>query len=141
MSLVTFYIWEAAILFSFFLANRNGISIYFNNMKNAFIQANKCYQVVRRQRYAFLTWYIFIFNITMKFMNINPYYLIELELRHLHRRFDHLFVKYLYNFFERSGHNINLLMLEYLTKYRHHCQKYEKALETFSFFLKDDADF
>lgn len=128
-SLVTFYIVEAVISFLFYLANMDQIDVCFNNMKNALMQVNKHYQVVRQYRHAFLTLYISTFNIIMDSININSYYLTDFELQRL------------YILFKRSGHNVNLLMFKYLIKYGHYCQKHRKSPERFSLILKDDANF
>ena len=72
---------------------------------------------------------------------LNPCYLTDIELQRLHRRFGHPSVHRLHQLLERSGHNVELQALQYLTKYCEHCQKYSRSPGRFAFTLKDDLDF
>jgi hypothetical protein len=68
--------------------------------------------------------------------------LIEVELRRLHRRFDHSSARRLYEILTRSDHdNVESRVIEHLNKYCHHCQLHEKSSERFSFSIRDDAEF
>ena len=69
-------------------------------------------------------------------------HLTKTELRQLHRRFRHPFIRRLTKVLEHAGHsNINRHMIKYLTKYCKHCQLYSKSLGRFKFTLKDDYNF
>lgn len=119
----------------------NQIDIYFNNLKNALIEGNKCYQIVRWYKNAFLIWYTSIFNIIIESINVNPCYQTNLELWSLHQWFSYLSIKRLHILIDRSGHNIDFSLFEYLIKYCYYCQKYGKSPRKFSFTLNNDADF
>ncbi len=68
--------------------------------------------------------------------------MIEVELRRLHRRFDHSSTRCLYEILTRSDHdNVESRVIEHLNKYCHHCQLHEKSPERFSFSIRDDAEF
>ncbi len=68
--------------------------------------------------------------------------LIEIELRRLHRRFDHLSARRLYEILTRSDHDdVESRVIEHLNKYCHHCQMHEKSSERFSFSIRDDLEF
>jgi hypothetical protein len=75
------------------------------------------------------------------FFNLNLCYLIETELRQLHRRFDHLFTKRLHDLLERTKQEVKKSALENLIKFCTFCQKYVKLSERFKFILKDDVHF
>jgi hypothetical protein len=76
-----------------------------------------------------------------EFFNLNLCYLIKSELRQLHRRFDHLSIKKLYDLLERFDHEVKKSMLKKLIKFCIFCQKHEKSLERFKFILRDDVNF
>jgi hypothetical protein len=42
---------------------------------------------------------------------------------------------------DRLNHDVNFQAIEYLIKYCHHCQLYEKSSNRFNFTLKDDIEF
>jgi hypothetical protein len=73
--------------------------------------------------------------------DLNLCYLIETELRQLHRRFDHSSIRKLYDLLERASHEVKKPALEKLTKFCTFCQKYAKFSERFKFTLKDDVNF
>lgn len=141
MGLIIFYIVVNAILFLLCLAKINRMSINFNNIKNTLMQKNQRFQVVRRYKHPSFVQYTSIFNITIKFINVNPCYLTNFELQRLHQRFDHPSIKRLHILLERSGHNVNLSILKYLTKYCYQYRKHEKLPRKFFFTLRNDADF
>ena len=72
---------------------------------------------------------------------MNSCYLIKIELRHLHRRFDHFFVRRLEMIFDQIDHDFDIRVLCHLIKYCDQCQKHDRALDRFSFIIKDDANF
>ena len=74
-------------------------------------------------------------------MNQNSCLLIEVELKRLHRRFEHSSVRRLHQMLERSRHDTDLSILEHLTKYCKHCQMHDRSFERFSFTIKNDIDF
>ncbi len=73
--------------------------------------------------------------------DLNFCYLIETELRQLHRRFDHSFIKKLHDLLERFDHEVKKSVLKKLIKFCNFCQKYAKSSERFKFTLRDDVNF
>jgi hypothetical protein len=68
-------------------------------------------------------------------------FLTAAELRRLHRCFGHPSIERLQKLLDRSGHEIDKLAIEYLTKFCHHCQIHSKSLGRFRFILRDDVEF
>ncbi len=73
--------------------------------------------------------------------DLNSCYLIEWELRQLHRRFDHSSIRTLYDLLERVDHEVEKSILKKLIKFCTFCQKHEKSLERFKFTLRNDVNF
>jgi hypothetical protein len=76
-----------------------------------------------------------------QFFDLNLCYLIETELRQLHRRFDHSSIKKFHDLLERSEHEVKKAVLKKLIKFCTFCQKYAKFSERFKFTLRDDVNF
>ena len=66
---------------------------------------------------------------------------LRTELRQLYRRFEHSFVRRLHQVLQRSDYEVELHVLEHLTKYCEHCQKHERSSDRFSFIIIDNIDF
>ncbi len=75
-----------------------------------------------------------------QFFELNFCYLTDVELRQLHRRFDHSFILKLHNLLKQFDHDVKKAVLKKLTKFCNFCQKYVKSSERFKFTLKDDAN-
>jgi hypothetical protein len=73
--------------------------------------------------------------------DLNLCYLIETELRQLHRRFDHSFIRKLHDLLKRANHEMKKSALKKLIKFCTFCQKYAKSSERFKFILRDDVNF
>jgi hypothetical protein len=109
---IIFHIVEINISFLLFLTDLDRSSVYFNNLTNELMQdrsstnhstiiilqinmknnryaKNDRYSVIRRYGHAFLMWKILIHSLIVESLDENPCYLIDVELRRLHRRFDH----------------------------------------------------
>jgi hypothetical protein len=72
-------------------------------------------------------------------LNENLCYLIEIELRHLHRRFDHFSTRRLHQILKRAKHDdVNHRFIEHLIKFCHHCQMHEKFFDRFIFSIKNE---
>jgi hypothetical protein len=106
-----------------------------NDMKNEY------HSMIRRYDHSFLLWNISAQSLIAKSFDQNSCFLIEIELRRFHRRFDHLSTRRLQTILDRSDHEINFQTIEYLIKYCHHCQIHEKFSSRFSFTLKNDLEF
>ncbi len=76
-----------------------------------------------------------------QFFDLNFCYLIETELRQLHRRFDRLSIKKLYDLLKRANHKVKKSVLEKLIKLCTFCQKYVEFSERFKFTLRNDVNF
>jgi hypothetical protein len=65
-----------------------------------------------------------------------------MKLRRLHRRFEHFLIKRLYQILNRSNyHDIEFQIINYFTKFCHHCQVHEKSTNRFNFTLKNYLKF
>jgi hypothetical protein len=149
---IIFHIVEVNISFLLSLIDLNRLKMYFNNLINEMIQkifdlqiSSKIrrHSVIRRYDHAFLLWKIFTYSLIAEFIDENSCLLTEIELRRLHRRFDHLSARRLYEILTRSDHdNVESRVIEHLNKYCHHCQMHEKSSERFSFSIRNsDSEF
>jgi hypothetical protein len=105
------------------------------------VMKNEHHSMIRRYDHAFLLSNIAAQFLIAKSFDQNSCYLIEIELRRLHRRFDHFSTRRLQAILDRSDHEINSRAIEYLIKFCHHCQIHEKSSNRFSFTLKNDFEF
>ncbi len=99
--------------------------------------------MIRRFDHDFLLWknfYSLHSYITQSF-NSNFCYLTNVELRQLHRRFEHLFIMKLHDLLKRFDHEVKKAALKQLIKFCTFCQKYAKSSERFKFTLKDEINF
>jgi hypothetical protein len=163
LKIITLHIVEINISFLLCLNDLNRLSIYFNNLINEMIQKilnqiitnlqtdwnfqisskiRRC-SVIRRYDHAFLLWKYFTYSLIAEFIDENSCLSIEIELRRLHRRFDHLSARRLYKILTRSDHdNVQSRVIKHLNKYCHHCQMHQKISKRFNFSIKDsDSDF
>jgi hypothetical protein len=76
-----------------------------------------------------------------QFFDLNLCYLIETNLRQLHRRFDHSSIRKLHDLLEQASHDVKKSVLKKLSKFCIFCQKHEKSSERFKFILRDDVNF
>jgi hypothetical protein len=162
LEIINFHIVEINISFLLCLDDLNRLKMYFNNLINEMIQKIfdqiakdqnitnfqidskiRRHSVIRRYDHAFLLWKISTYSLIAEFIEENSCHLIEIELRRLHRRFDHLSTRRLYEILMRSDHIIvEFKTIEQLNKYCHYCQVHEKSSNRFSFSIKDaDVEF
>jgi hypothetical protein len=121
----------------------NRLKVYFNNVENLLVDKIKTSSVIRRFGHDFLLWknsYSLHSYIVQSF-NFNSCYLIDVELRQLHRRFDHSSITKLLDLLKRFDHDVKKATLKKLTKFCIFCQKYAKSSERFKFILKNDVNF
>jgi hypothetical protein len=133
------------------LADMNRLKVYFNNVTNSLIQMMKIsdeilrkkknFSVIRRFDHEFLLWKKFMQIYVNQFFNLNSCYLIETELRQLHRRFDHSSIRKLHDLLKRLDHEVKKSVLKKLFKFCTFCQKHEKSSERFKFILRNDVNF
>jgi hypothetical protein len=108
---------------------------------NEILRKKRSFSVIRRFEHEFLLWRNFMQTYINQFFDLNLCYLIETELRQLHRRFDHLFIRKLHDLLERFDHEVKKSVLKKLSKFCTFCQKHEKSSESFKFILRDDVNF
>jgi hypothetical protein len=99
------------------------------------------HSIIRLYDHAFFLWNISAQSLIAKSFDRNSYFFIEIELRRLHRRFDHFSIRRLQAILDWSDHEINSRAIEYFIKYCHHCQIHEKSSNRFDFILKNDLEF
>jgi hypothetical protein len=140
--LVKFHVIKADTLFLLSLADMNRLKVYFNNVENLLVDKIKISSVIRRFDHDFLLWKnsYFLHSYITQFFEFNLCYLTDVELRQLHKRFDHSFITKLHDLLERSDHEMKKTALKKLTKFCIFCQKYAKSSERFKFTLKNDAN-
>jgi 6-pyruvoyl-tetrahydropterin synthase len=137
-----FYVIKTNTFFLLNLADMNRLKVYFNNVENLLIDKIKISSIIKRFDHDFLLWknsYFLHFYIT-QFFEFNFCYLTDVELRQLHKRFDHSFITKLHDLLKRSDHEVKKAVLKKLTKFCIFCQKYVKSSERFKFTLKNDAN-
>jgi hypothetical protein len=129
----------------------NRLKVYFNNVTNSLIQMMKIsdeilrkkrnFSVIRRFDHEFLLWKNFMQTYVNQFFDLNSCYLIKTELRQLHKRFDHSFIRKLHDLLKRFDHEVEKSVLEKLIKFCIFCQEHEKFSERFKFTLRNDVKF
>ncbi len=139
--LVKFHVIKADTFFLLSLADMNRLKVYFNNVENLLIDKIKILSIIRRFDHDFLLWENFLHSYITQFFEFNLCYLTDVELRQLHRRFDHSSITKLHDLLERSDHEVKKAVLKKLTKFCTFCQKYAKSSERFKFILKNDVNF
>ncbi len=68
---------------------------------------NEHHSMIHRYDHAFLLWNISVHSLIAKSFDQNFCFFIEIELRRLHRRFDHFSIRRLQTILNRSDHEIN----------------------------------
>jgi hypothetical protein len=96
------------------------------------------HSIIRRYVHAFLLWKILNQSLIVAFFDENLCYLIEIELRRLHRRFDHFSARRLHQILDRFEHDVEYKAITHLIKFCHHCQMHEKSLDRFIFLIKNE---
>lgn len=140
---ITFHIVPVNTSFLLYLANMDKLGAFFNNIINEVIQIKPAQRhfVIWRYGHALLFWYISAYTLAAKSLVENPCYLTDIKLQRLYCHFGYSSVHHLYQLLEQSGYNIELQVLQYLTKYCEQCQKHCRSPGRFTFILKDDLDF
>ena len=123
------------------LTDLDWLSVYYNNINDTLIQKKLAISVICRFGHFFLIWDSALYNCITESFNCNPCFLIEVELRKLHKRFEHLLVKKLKNLLKRSRYEIDRSALKRLIKYCDLCQKHIKTPRRFRFILRKNVNF
>jgi hypothetical protein len=145
IELMKFHVIKTNTSFLLSLADMNRLKVYFNNVENILfmITKNRSLSIIRRFDHDFLLWknsYSLHSYIAQSF-KFNFCYLIDVELRQLHRRFDHSFITKWHDLLKRSNHDVKKSIIEKLTRFCIFCQKYAKCSERFKFTSKDEINF
>ncbi len=140
--LVEFHVIKTDTSFLLSLADMNRLKVYFNNVENLLVNTIKVLSIIRRFDHDFLLWKNSYFLHSYITQSFNSYlcYLTNVELRQLHKRFDHSSTMKLHDLLERFGHDVEKAALKKFTRFCIFCQKYAKSSERFKFILKDDAN-
>jgi hypothetical protein len=144
LEIITFHVVEINISFLLCLNDFDRLDIYFNNLINQIVQyehinIKRRHFVIRRYEHAFLLWKMLIQSLILEFIEKNSCLLIEIELRRLHRRFDHSSTRRLHEILHRSEHDdVEFHAIEHLIKFCHHCQMHDKSSDRFIFSIRDE---
>ncbi len=159
-----FHIIKINTSFLFCLIDLNRFEVYFNNLINELMQKRLIiinlqidmknlsfiivlqtdiksvnrFSIIRRYEHAFLLWKIVNQSLIVEFFDENLCYLIEIELRRLHRRFDHFSARRLHQILERTKHDVNHHFIKHFIKFCDHCQIHEKFFDRFSFIIRNE---
>ena len=134
LGIVIFHVLPTNTPFLLCLRDMDKLQVRYDNLENVLIQHGKRFPVVRKWGHPWLL-------LNQPEQTIAWSHLTETELRQLHRRFGHPSVRRLSDLLLRAGHDVEVKMIEHLTKYCHQCQMNNKAPGRFKFTLKDDLDF
>jgi hypothetical protein len=115
--------------------------MYYNNLKNVLVTHTKEVLVIRQFGHPFLLWNTSLQSYLLESFDLNSCYLIDIELRRLHRRFNHPSAERLQRVLNWVGYDTDKKIFKYLTKYYHYYQKYRKSPRRFRFTLRKDIDF
>jgi hypothetical protein len=140
IKLMKFHVIKTDTSFLLSLADMNRLKVYFNNVENLLIDTIKVLSIIKRFDHDFLLWknsYSLHSYIVQSF-NFNLCYLTDVELRQLHRRFEHSSTLKLHSLLERSDHDVKKSVIKKLIKFCIFCQKYAKFSERFKFTLKNE---
>lgn len=141
VGIVKFHIVEADTPFLLCLMDMNNLQVYYNNITNTLVTPSVTLPITRRFGHLFLIWGDALKVYIQNSFNHNPCYLTNVEIRRLHRRFEHPLSTKLYSVLEQSGHNVDKRALDHLTKFCSFCQKYGRSPGRFKFTLRKDLDF
>ena len=108
IEIIIFHIISIHISFLLCLVDMNKLNVYFNNIINQMIQNQQIHLVVRRYDHVFLLWHIFAYHVVVEFFVSDLCFLIEIELRRFHRRFDHFSICRLYQILQQTQQKIDL---------------------------------
>lgn len=138
---VEFHVIKIDTFFLLCLIDINRLKIYLNDFINVLIMLNKIILIVCCFDYFFMFWNNFFDVFIIESFLYNSCFLIEIELKRLHRRFDHLSIIKLHHFLKQSDHEINKQTIENFTKFCTKYQKHEKLLDRFRFIIRNEVQF
>ena len=131
---ITFQVVPTNTPFLFCIADMDTLRVKFDNLENVLIQGDTRVPIVRKWGHPWLLLHQLEKSVAWS-------HLTESELRQLHRRFGHPSVHRLLRVLQRAGHEVEVKLIEHLTKFCHYCQMNQKSPGRFKFNLKDDYEF
>jgi hypothetical protein len=105
ISPVNFHVVNADTPFLLCLADIDKLQVYYNNVIDTLIGPALTLPITRRFGYPFLIWGECLRTYIQDSFNYNPYYLTNMEIRRLHRRFGYPSAKKLHRVLECSRHD------------------------------------
>jgi hypothetical protein len=143
--LIEFHVIKTNTSFLLNFADMNRLKIYFNNVEIILfmITKNRDLSIIRRFNHDFLLWKNShsLHSYIIQSFNSNFWYLTDVKLRQLHKRFNYSFTQKLHILLKRSNHDVKKSVIKKLIKFCIFCQKYAKSSERFKFTLKDEINF
>jgi hypothetical protein len=132
------HVIKTDISFLLSLADMNRLKVYFNNVENFLnmIIQNRKLSIIRRFDHEFLLWRNFMQIYVNQSFDLNFCYLIESELRQLHRRFNHSSIRKLYDLLKRFDHDVKKSVLKKLIKFCTFWSEVRKILWTLQIHLE-----
>lgn len=132
---VKFHIVDAQTPFLLCLADMDRLGVYYNNVRDEIICPDGATVVPVLRKWGH-PW--FFLDKTAN----SVYFLSEIELKRLHRRFGHPATDRLCRMLEKAGHpDVDKQALAEIEKFCHHCQLNGPAPRRFKFTLRDDREF
>ena len=138
---IEFHVIRTNISFLLCLTNMNRLNVYLNNLINKLIMKKNSIFIIRRFDHSWLLWENFLWFYIVNSFNENSCFLIDVELKQLHRHFDHLFVEKLHRLRKRSKHEVNKIVLDKFIEICVFCQKHDWLSNRFKFILRKNVEF
>ncbi|EED11916.1 conserved hypothetical protein [Talaromyces stipitatus ATCC 10500] len=143
ISTIRFYILTSTTSFLMSLYELDKLKLYFDNTCNLLVnkKTGKTTPVIRQFGHPFLVWDYSYHTYLLALFDHNPCLLTNAKLHRLHCRFRHPSTNRLRRVLTRAGHETNKEAIEYIRKFCHHCQMYDKSPGRFRFTLHENVNF
>ncbi|RKF75855.1 hypothetical protein GcM3_082001 [Golovinomyces cichoracearum] len=129
---IEFHIVRANTPFLLCLKDMDKLEAYYDNITDRIYLGDQSYPANRRFGHAIFSWGEILTNHIA-----NSIFLIDTELRQLHRRFCHPSVRRLFDPLCRSNHEVDRKNIEQINKFCKTCQKFGASPRRFKFTLRD----
>lgn len=137
---IEFHLVKSDTSFLLYFTDMEQLSVYFNNIDKSPILSCIYIPAIPHFDHPFLLWKSSLNSFVTQFFDHTLYYLIEIKLRQLYRRFTYLSVIKLCLLLGWLGHQVSKPTFVWLLKYRLLYQKYSKLLGYFKFISCDDGN-
>ncbi|KHJ34719.1 hypothetical protein EV44_g3150 [Erysiphe necator] len=105
LGLVEFHVIKVDTPFPMSIADLDRLGAYYNNVNDILVtKTSESLPVIRHFGHSFLLWKTSPESLIQEHLATNTALLTEIELRRLHKRFDHPFINRLRHILEPSGH-------------------------------------